>query len=277
MKKTYLAIDGGGALGCGAAWLISKMGRKFDGYAGASVGGMLALYLCFGDENETESMFLKNVQRIFHKVSILRKLNPALSKWDNDGLIAVAKELFGDKRMCDSPCPVFVVVSDFVTGSVKVYDRTDTDYVWEVCVRTASAPTYFPPLDSRWADGGIVANNPSMVLATGLHSKEKMSFDDMRILSLATGGTFWTDPKIGSRMIELQWASPIIHYCMQATLQLAAFQTKELLGDEYLRLDPDTARDVAMDDLSALDEWTNQWKTLWSAKYSTILDFLNRP
>ena len=53
MKKTYLAIDGGGALGCGSAWLISKLGRKFDGYSGASVGGMLALYLCFHDPYET--------------------------------------------------------------------------------------------------------------------------------------------------------------------------------------------------------------------------------
>ena len=277
MKKTYLAIDGGGALGCGSAWLISKLGRKFDGYGGASVGGMLALYLCFHDPDETYEMFLGNVRKIFHAVSIFRKLNPTLSKWDNDGLIAVAKELFGDKKMTDSPYPIFVVVSDFVNGSVKVFDRTDDAYAWEVCVRTASAPTYFPPLNSRWADGGIVANNPSMVLATGLHSKEYVDFDDMRILSLATGGTFWTDPKIGSKMCELQWAPPIIHFCMQATLQFAAFQAQELLGNEYLRLDPGAPKDVAMDDLGSLEYWTGLWQALWANQTTTILDFLNRP
>ena len=277
MKKTYLALDGGGALGCGPAWLLSKLGHKFDGFAGASVGGMLALYLCFGDENETYTMFMDKVRRIFHAVSVFRKLNPSASKWDNDGLISVAKELFGDKKMSDAPCPIFIVVSDFVTGSVKVYDRTDSDYVWEVCVRTASAPTYFPPIDSRWADGGLVANNPSMVLATGLHSKEGIPFDDMRILSLATGGTFWTDPKIGSKMLQVQWASPIIHFCMQATLQFATFQARELLGDNYLRLDPGAMHDVAMDDLSVLDDWTGLWKTLWANKYSEILDFINKP
>lgn len=261
--KLGLSLDGGGVLGCGASLFLTALGVEFDAYAGASVGGLLALLLAFRGLHATDGLFLSNVGRIFHAVPLYWKLDPTRPKWQSDGFEAVTKTIFGDLKMSDSPVPVYIPVSDFKTGTLKVYDRSDSDLVRDVCLQTAAAPTYFAPRGSRYADGGLVANNPSMVLLTSLQNKEGVSLDQQRILSLATGGTFWTDPEIGGRMCELQWAPKLIHYMMQATVAYAAFQAREVLGERYLRLDPGATEDVAMDDLSAISRWRELWQKLW--------------
>ena len=270
-----LSIDGGGALGIGPAWLLALYGHRFDSYSGTSVGGILAAMLAFHDPKDAYALFAPRIAKIFHPVPLWWKVDPTRPKWQNDGLAACAKEIFGSLKMSDSPVPLFICASDFATGSVKVYDRSDSDLVADVVVRSASAPTYFEPLNSRWADGGIVANNPSMVHIAGLQSKEHIPFADQRILSLATGGTYWKDPKIGARMAALQWASPVIHFAMQASLQFAAFQAAEVLGDRYLRIDPSVNYDVAMDDLSSVESWRKLWQNLWVAKGQAIQQFVN--
>ena len=258
-----LSIDGGGVLGCGPSLFLTALGVEFDAYAGTSVGGLLALLLAFKGLKTTDELFLSNVGRIFHSVPLYWKLDPTRPKWQSDGFESVTKSIFGDLKMSDAPMPVYIPVSDFKTGTLKVYDRSDSALVRDVCLQTAAAPTYFAPRESRYGDGGLIANNPSMVLATSLKNKGGVPFEQQRILSLATGGTYWTDPEVGGRMCELQWAAKLIHYMMQATVAYAAFQAREVLGDRYLRLDPGATEDVAMDDLKAISKWRALWQTLW--------------
>lgn len=261
--KLGLSIDGGGVLGCGPSLFLTALGVDFDAYAGTSVGGLLALLLVFKGLATTDGIFLSDVGKIFHAVPLYWKIDPTRPRWQSDGFEAVTKDIFGDLKMSDAPKPVYIPVSDFQTGTLKVYDRSDSALVRDVCLQTAAAPTYFVPREGRYGDGGLIANNPSMVLATSLQNKEGVPFDSQHILSLATGGTFWTDPKVGGRMCELQWAAKLIHYMMQATSSYAAFQAREVLGNRYLRLDPGATRDIEMDDLSAIGEWRDLWQKLW--------------
>ena len=268
------AIDGGGVLGSGPALLAKLLNTKFKAYGGTSVGSLLASLFTFREFEEADRIFMEKVNFIFHDVPWWWKADPTRPKWQNDGLIKAANEVFGDLKMSSAPNPLFICASDFVEGKVKVYDRGDSDRVADVVVNSCSAPTYFPPLASRWADGGIVANNPSVVLATGLMRKEGIALDTIRMLSLATGGTHWADPKIGARMLELQWASPVIHFGMQASLMLAHFQAQELLGENYMRLDPMDTEGFSMDNLKAIPQWRSLWQKLWDTKSADIQAFV---
>ncbi|KAJ6349304.1 hypothetical protein OIU77_006815 [Salix suchowensis] len=63
----------------------------------------------------------------------------------------------------------------------------------DVCVGTTAAPSYFPPyffkttVDFNLADGGLAANNPSLVAVCEVMKEQKINDRKLLILSLGTG------------------------------------------------------------------------------------------
>ena len=91
-------------------------------------------------------------------------------------------------NMSDFKVPIFIpATSSMGFVKEKIFDRGDKDFPkWKAVLASTSAPTYFYPVDQRWMDGGIFANNPSDCLEAGLCGTELQG--KFRVLSFATGG-----------------------------------------------------------------------------------------
>ena len=279
-----LSIDGGGALGAGPLRLLASL--EADGInihddihddilTGTSVGGLLVLCRAIGMSwQETETVFTKWVPAIFAPSPWWWSADPTRPKYQDDGIIAATHALFGDKRAKDAERPFFVTSFDFQQGRPKIWDNTDDETLVNIALRTSAAPTYFQPRESRWADGALASNNPSMIGVAGAMGKLEKSLPNLSVLSLATGGSFWTDPQIGRRTTPLGWAQPVITATLDGGEEVPDYQCAMILGKRYLRLDPGCTHDFPMDKLSMLDEFRGLWSALYLKRKAEILSLV---
>jgi hypothetical protein len=253
-----LSIDGGGALGVGPAYFMalleSSQDIKEDVLAGTSVGGLLCLLRASGRSwQQIHDIADSVVPRIFSR----RQWGIVGPKWDSGPLESVCREYLSIPAR-EAKTPFFVPCFDMATGQPKIWDNTDDVLMCDIALATSAAPSYFPPRGS-YVDGGLVANNPSMIGLMGAVHAGLVNLADVQMLSLATGGSFWENPHVHEEMIITSWLSPIIKACLSGGQKRDAFMCAELLGDRYKRVSPADKEDFPMDDLARLDEWRALW------------------
>jgi uncharacterized protein len=175
MPFRILSLDGGGIRGIVAATMLAAIEKEinqplnkyFDLIAGTSTGSILAAAIASGrTSQEIVELYQQKSAIIFpnEKRSTLQQLAFILryglfgSKFSHEGLIKVLKEAFGETRLFDITSPRLLIVSyDTISREPIIFKswRQDKGYgdvpLWEVCVCSTSAPTYFPPyqLDNR--------------------------------------------------------------------------------------------------------------------------------
>ena len=133
-------------------------------------------------------------------------------------------------------------------------DPSDCDQkVVDVALRTSAAPTYFP-LYQGFADGGLVANNPSMCAVAQALDKGtgKQRLNKITVLSVGTG----VMPKwiigFNENWGFKQWAPHLITIMMDGVSGVADFQCKQILGSRYLRLNVLFERDISLDNIDEI-------------------------
>lgn len=133
---------------------------------------------------------------------------------------------------------------------------------------TSAAPTYFPSVDG-YIDGGVFANNPSMIAIAQAISRsnrpsERAKLDDTILLSVGTGVSLHY---IKGKTLDwgyAQWIKPLIEILRGGVAGIADFQARELLGSRYKRLqvvfDPgETIPPDAVSTLGRMDEIASQF------------------
>ena len=56
-------------------------------------------------------------------------------------------------------------------GEAKNDQKPPSEWrVWEASLATSAAPFYFPPFDDKFVDGGVMANNPTLIGYQTLHA-----------------------------------------------------------------------------------------------------------
>jgi patatin-like phospholipase/acyl hydrolase len=181
------------------------------------------------------------------------------SQYDNTKFIRVLKEYFGNTllgelKWADSmrvAVPAFLLDSGKSAGpprrwKPKIFhnfpgdDSDAMEPVVKVALATSAAPTYFPTFDG-YIDGGVYANNPSMIaLAQSQDARAIANPPPLKSLAILSLGT-------GLRPIYIagnkdwgwgQWAKPIVDVMMDGAMGVADFQCRQLLGRRYHRLNP---------------------------------------
>lgn len=264
-----LSIDGGGILGCGPARYLSRLESEVGAWehvlAGCSVGALLVALRAVGCSwQRIDSIFQEEGPRIFARPSWTWRLNPMAPKYPSDALEAACRKYLGKLTCQDTLLPFYIPAMDFVNGRPKVYDNTDPDLLVDVVLRSTAAPTYFAPRDGRWADGGLVANNPSHLAVSGL-VRLGTPLESISVLSLDTGGHGWKDPKVSGRMLPTSWIKPVIKSDLAGNEEIGEFICDSLLGDRHLRISPSCVTDYELDDLGAIGPWTAAWEQTWQA------------
>jgi patatin-like phospholipase/acyl hydrolase len=229
-----LSIDGGGIRGVFAARFLErceetwrKLHETFDLIIGTSTGGIIALAAAYEKPMSTiVKIYSEHAAEIFprHGLFSSRALSLFRSKYDNRPLILLLKGVFGSSVSFDIPsCAVRVQSFDLETGASKIF-RAGGPYVedaqfriWEVAAATSAAPTYFPTFaitdKGLFVDGGIWANNPSlvgMVEALILHQR----LEDVCVLSVGTGDKIFRTSAM--RTGFLSWRSELVDLVFQA-------------------------------------------------------------
>jgi uncharacterized protein len=269
-----LALDGGGVRGIFAAALLAglevdlgcKVVEHFDLIVGTSTGGIIALGLGAGlSPREILEFYVAEKDKIFSGPHPLRKLRQVVRpKYPAAGLERAVRGVFGDRLLGESVVPL--VVPSYNLGDNAVYlfktphhPRLRRDYrvpMWAVAMATSAAPTFFPAFrlpgeHVRLVDGGIWANNPSVVGVTEAVSMFGRSLAEIKVLSVGTTQNVSTRPRKLDNAGIVRWLrSPHVVEVLMRGQSVGAFaQLRHLVGvDGAHRLDA-----PAGEELSSLD------------------------
>lgn len=256
----------------------------FDLVAGTSTGGIIAAAIAAGIPADRIVQFYRErgpqiFRRPKRQKSIWGRLRARLfarilaragvdddwlwsPKYDATALRTALEDVFAHRTMDSLDCCRAVIPSvDLTKGQTVVFktphlpglSRDRGLRVVDVLLATTAAPTYFPHaklgIGSAYVDGGLWANNPTMVaIAEALCIANKcnrpsvdpvVNLDAINVLSVGTGRTpFFARPPDGGGGIAW-WLPPLIEVTSWSQSQGVHFQSGYVLGDRYRRVDFD--------------------------------------
>tara|TARA_B100001063_G_C16709022_1_gene526953 strand:+ start:392 stop:1315 length:924 start_codon:yes stop_codon:yes gene_type:complete len=292
--KLVLSLDGGGVRAIAAIVFLKELevlsGKKifdiFDFFIGTSAGGVNALNIAstkasgFDMENFwSKENLTKTMSKSFWDTASFLQTKP---KYDGKGKHEVFFEHFKDQSLGESKKPVAVLAYDVERRKPRLLSSYDSPGIKIVSAAsaTSAAPIYYSTQeidDGSWLiDGGIVANNPSLLgysEARKLFPKSKI-----KVLSIGTGiNRRKINGKNSSKWGALNWFN---HDILGIMLESSMFDeiASDLMGQNYLRINSSTGLvNRRMDDMSDTNlqrirlmgmEW-------WSDFGEDTLKFLN--
>lgn len=272
-----LSIDGGGIRGIIPALVLAELERRarrrtfelFDLIAGTSTGGILACALCAPDPLPAEqlvALYQNEGPKIFDRTlwQRIRSAEGLLDeKYESAALERALERFLADKRLAESRPDLIVPAYDmsepgpyFFKSRRAREDPANEDFPLSVVARaTASAPTYFEPLEMReraLVDGGVFAVNPAMSAFAEVLRFQPTA--EVLLLSLGTG------QRTRRRSFEeirnwglVEWARPILDVVFDGVSDAVDYQLRHALSDgRYWRLQVEL--DLASDDLDDASE-----------------------
>lgn len=284
MAFRILSLDGGGIRGVFTTVLLARLEAMapflatVDLFAGTSTGGIIALGLAAGlTPDELTDLYLAVGPEIFPPsplgpLAIVGKLVSA--PYDNAALGRALADAFGRRdlrTLGDLRRRVLVPTFDLDSSegpASKPGDRRRwkpkffhnfpgpgsdaAEAIVDVALRTSAAPTYFPTYQG-FVDGGVIANNPSMVaLAQALHpATGGQRLEDVSVLSVGTGNRLRFIAGATRDWGYARWAIPLSQLIVEGPMDTARYECEQLLGDRFWRLDTVLDRDIDMDDAAA--------------------------
>jgi patatin-like phospholipase/acyl hydrolase len=279
--ETYriITFDGGGIRGIYTLTLLRRLQKAVPDLvadthflAGTSTGSLIALGMAAGlTVDEGIQLYRRFGAEVFQDSfwDDLRDLfNLIGAEYSTEKRLAVVGELFGDLRLQDLSKRVLVPAFDLDgrhhnhrQWKAKIFHNfpgADSDghvSVVDVAMASTAAPTYFP-VYKGYIDGGVVANNPSMLALAQVMAlpKEELRLTDVRLLSLGTGRNLRFIPGDDLDWGLGQWAKPIIPLILEGVGGVADFQCRTILGDKrYHRLNPVLLEAVNLDGVNMID------------------------
>ena len=212
MNKPFyiLSIDGGGFRGLFAAHLLKRMEEawqidwrsRFRLLAGTSTGAILSAGLACGKTAVQLAEFYKThgeaifTPRLRSRFDLLKLFT---SRYSSKNLKMRLDEILGDTTLGQVKIPLILPSVDIGNGCVHVskskyhdeFIRDPNVRVSDAVLASCAAPTYFDPavVDDKYqlVDGGLWANNPSLVATIDAHYRLKIPLEKVRVLSIGTG------------------------------------------------------------------------------------------
>jgi hypothetical protein len=277
-----LALDGGGIKGAFTASVLAEweqqMGGRivdhFDMIAGTSTGGILACGLAAGlSASEMANFYRDRGASIFGRKAPLLRMFCA-PKYDAETLRAEVSKAFVLKhprrRVTNAECRLVLPACTGTTGEPTLLttnhhaDRRAhrDDYLDELAVATAAAPTYFRSAKiggASYLDGGLWANNPVMAAIIEATSFLRVPLDRLDVLSISTTGEPFNACRLGnSGLVKWTWPitkPPIMDVLMNGGAQGHQLLAETLLGiARHLRVDKTLLRgQVSLDNVRQVD------------------------
>lgn len=310
-KFKILTLDGGGVRGYLSIRILENiekhlnlkedieipLGERFDLIVGTSTGAIIAGLLATGKSaKEIRKLYESDIPVIFGKDMKRNKVSSLMyPQYKSDELNKKAKIYFEDLTFEDVNTDLIVTSVDISTMTPRFHKSDFADKnkgrvdekLASAIIASASAPVYFPVArdlkhSDYLIDGGIVANNPSMVglvdaLTFDRESKRgtsgPQSLENILLLSIGTGEQTEKpyDLKALLNTGGLDWlfqlplgryekSTPLIDILMASQAKLIEFQAKTLLESSsgvYRRINPKLGSKMKLDDVNCFGELKN--------------------
>ncbi len=188
MPFRILSLDGGGIRGVVTATILAAieqqinqpLNKYFNFIAGTSTGSLLAAAIARGcNSKDIINLYKQKGKIIFpyksrfslQRIPLLLKYGLSAPKFSDSGLIQALKECLGDTKLLDITTPKLLIVSyDTITREPIIFKswRQDKGYgnvpLWEACLCSASAPSYFPAHQLEKRVNGRVQNGTAQTI-----------------------------------------------------------------------------------------------------------------
>ncbi|HXH76160.1 MAG TPA: CBASS cGAMP-activated phospholipase [Bacteriovoracaceae bacterium] len=281
MEKPFyiLSIDGGGYRGIYAAHLLKRIKEEFRVdwlndfglITGTSTGSIIASGLVSEIPIENIIKLYEDLGSIIFKKSCWPRCGFFSSKFESDLLGAELAKFFKEKKLGDIKFPLIIPSTDIGNGRVHVfktaYDsrflRDKEVLMKDAILASCSAPTYFNPHPVKpylLADGGMWANNPSLVATIDAKKRLGICLDDVRVLSIGCGkgNSFYPYPTKIVPWIDKIWGWGFLskwkrNKFIDMLLNLQSESATNMLGlllnpGQVLRINFDSDQKLALDD-----------------------------
>jgi patatin-like phospholipase/acyl hydrolase len=292
--KLILSFDGGGVRAIAAVVFLKQLeiasGRKifdiFDFFIGTSAGGINALNIagreasCFELENFwSKENLAKSMSKSFWDNASFLQTKP---KYDGKGKRELLLDYFEDQSLGEAKKPVAVLAYDVENRKPRLLSSYGSPGIKMVSAAsaTSAAPIYYSTQeidDGTWLiDGGIVANNPSLLG----YSEAKKIFPGykIKVLSIGTGiNRRKINGKSSAKWGAWNWFN---HDILGIMLESSMFDeiASDLMNQNYLRVNSPTGLvNRRMDDTSDVNiERINLMGMEWWSEFGQdTTEFLN--
>ena len=272
-KNLAIAIDGGGirgvivtgALGVVEQHLGTPLNQAARLYAGTSTGSIISAALAAGlSASKIHALYLELGSRIFRK-SWRTFFFPLTSyRYPSGPLEEALHDQLGDMKMKDlwkdmALRDVVITAFDVLTNEtcfIKPWKLQYQDWpLTKAALASSCVPTYFPPVDGRYVDGGVGSYaNPCYLAAYEADFCLGWKPEETTLLSFGTGRSpAVAKPGEPQHFAPWDWLDPVL----DGFLSSASDQQVRLVETFYKKLDfrrfqVDLAEPLPMDDPSSI-------------------------
>jgi len=278
-KNVALAVDGGGIKGVIPSRAITVLEdylkqpayNIFRLLAGTSTGSIISAGIStgmFGDE--LHDLYCDFGPKIFRKTWRSALWPLTRYRYPLDPLQEALEEYLGGKTMGDFWCsrqPTDLVITAFdlvknKTLFIKPFNKSKGYDQWTVVkavLASSSVPSYFPPVENRYVDGGVGSyHNPCYIAA--YEAQFVLGWDpaETTLISLGTGREPHSlEPEQIKRFWPWHWISPVLGAFQQSSddqqVHLVENFFKEL---DFRRFQVDLQGSYPMDEPEKIPELT---------------------
>jgi patatin-like phospholipase/acyl hydrolase len=280
IRFQILSLDGGGVKGIFSAGVLAaieedlkiKIADHFDLIAGTSTGGIIASGLGLGlSPREIVECYVNEGPKIFPRYFGLKWLQHWVwRKFSAKSLEDALKQCYRGKRFGDSTKRLVIPAYNLDEDDVYLFrtphhERLRRDYkvpAWKVARATSAAPTFFPcagEVDSlRLIDGGVWANNPTLVALAEAVGTLDIPLSAIHVLSIGTSDAVVHRKKRLNKGGIIAWGreNAAVDVIMRGQSIGVHNQVRFLLGAEHIeRLNPKVAADeFSLDGIHKADD-----------------------
>lgn len=300
-----LCIDGGGIRGVFAITILKALEEKynkpvadlFDVIAGTSTGSIIAASVSMKIPMDE---VLENYKKFGRKIFIRQaKVGLFKSVYSDRFLRRYLKKSFKDIKLSEVETPILIPAVDVTHGRPyihrSVYNDGEKDdlsiELWDAVLSSCSAPVYFPPnnVHNRFLsiDGGLWANNPSLVCITEALKHYKKKIEEINIFSVGTGKqtidfTIQDDKYWGVKQWlpfdfpSMKVTPKLLDLALHLSSESISYQCQHLLGSNYFRVNKELGEEIPFDEISSIEELINLGSDVFLEQENEITCFLDR-
>lgn len=300
-----LCIDGGGIRGIFPIAILlaleeevgHSIGELFDVVAGTSTGSIIAASVSLNKNmKEIYESYKHFGGKIFTRQA---KVGLFKSVYSDRSLRHLLKQAFGEVELKDITKPLLIPAVDITHGKPFThrsnYGHPDCDdlsiKLWDAVLSSCSAPVYFPPnkIGDQYLsiDGGLWANNPSLVCLTeAIHFFQK-SMKEINILSIGTGlqsidftngnEKYWgINQWLPFQFPSLKVTPKLLDLALHLSSESVTYHCQLLLKEHYLRINEDLGEEIPFDEVKYVDVLSELGRNVFKKNREEIMRFIYR-
>jgi patatin-like phospholipase/acyl hydrolase len=221
------------------------------------------------------------------------------SVYSDRSLRHLLKKAFGEVEMKDIHKPLLIPAVDITHGKPFIhrsnYGHPESEdlsiKLWDAVLSSCSAPVYFPPnkIGDEYLsiDGGLWANNPSLVgLTESIHYFEK-SMDEINILSIGTGlqtidftndnEKYWGIRQwLPFHFPSMKVTPKLLDLALHLSSESVSYHCQLLLKGHYLRINEELGEEVPFDEVKYMDILSELGRNVFQKQKHEILAFIRK-